>query len=134
MTDASHVPREENLARMISIPRRYRPERTRSLSLRGANRGRCCDFSKDREGRAKFGYLAVIYHLPGDLSIFRWQWQHQDITDVLISPYCSPFHVGFLTLSQVRHWFAAANKTYEEPPGLRHRMLFHLAGRALNGQ
>jgi hypothetical protein len=48
----------------------YRRERTTSLSLHGANRGRCGDFSKDREGRANFEYLAVIYHLEGDLNIF----------------------------------------------------------------
>jgi len=54
---------------MISIPRMYRPEQTTSLSFYGAIRGRCGDFPKDREVRANFEYLAVIYHLAGDLSI-----------------------------------------------------------------
>jgi len=56
---------------MISILRMYRREQTTSLSLHGANRGQCCDFSKDQEERANFEYLAVIYHLAGDISIFR---------------------------------------------------------------
>jgi hypothetical protein len=53
------------------------------------------------EGRANFGYLVVIYHLAGDLSIVRWQRKYQDITDVSICPFRSPFHVRFLILSQV---------------------------------
>jgi len=61
----------------------------------------CCDFPKDWEGRANFKYLAVIYHLTGDVSIFRQRKQHQNITDVSICPYFSQFHVGFLMPSQV---------------------------------
>jgi len=61
---------------MISILRKYCPEQTMLLSLHGVNRGRCCGFSKDQGGKANFEYLAVIYHLAGDLNIFRWQWKY----------------------------------------------------------
>ena len=100
-TDVSHVSRGENLARMISIPRRYRPERTMLLSLHGANHGRCCDFSKDPEERASFEYRAVIYHLPDNFQHLQIEMATSRYTDVSICPYRSPLHVEFLTPSQI---------------------------------
>jgi hypothetical protein len=71
MTDVSHESIEENLARTISIPRMYRPERTIPRSLRGGNRRQYCDFSKDRVGRANFEFSAAVCRLPGRLSVSR---------------------------------------------------------------
>ena len=118
---------------MISILRRYRPGRTRSLSLHGANRGRCCDFSRDPEERASFEYLAVIYHLSDDLQHVQIEMATSRYTDVSICPYRSPLHVEFLTPSQVRNWFVVTNKTYQELPGQYRRMLCRLAGKVING-
>ena len=51
--------------------RRCCPERTILPSRRVVIRGRCYDFSKDREVTANFEHLPATFRLPDNLSYFR---------------------------------------------------------------